>query len=82
VLVIMHASESHSGWRGRSYAQDEVGVVRVEMTHAMVMPVHNGRLVCHDDIHQRLEIGLVGCGRAVRVVQLEEFPLGSGVGEG
>ncbi len=48
----------------------------------MVMAVHDGRLVRHHNIYQWLEIGLIGRGGAVGVVQLQEFPLGSGIGKG
>jgi hypothetical protein len=60
----------------RCATEDEICVVAVEMAQAMVVAVQDNSVVCYNNIHQRFKICLVGCGRAVWVVELEEFPRG------
>jgi hypothetical protein len=47
----------------------------------MVVAVENDAIVRYDDVDEGLEICLVGCGGAVRVVELEEFPGRLGLAE-
>jgi hypothetical protein len=48
----------------------------------VIVPIHHDTLVLGDDFDERGELGVIfGCGD-VRVMQLQEFPGGVGVGEG
>lgn len=46
------------------------------------MAVHDDAIVRDDDVDERLEVSFVGCGGAVGVVELEEFPGCVGGAEG
>ena len=70
-----------SGGQASCTTEHVVGVVVVVVCKAVVVAVENNALVLLDNLNQRGKVGLVGGGGHVGVVQLEELPVGGGVGK-
>lgn len=70
-----------SGGQASCTTEHVVGVVVVVVCKAVVVAVEDNALVLLDNLNQRGKVGLVGGGGHVGVVQLEELPVGGGVGK-
>jgi hypothetical protein len=61
--------------------QDEVCVIEVKVTHAMIMTVHHNTLMLCNDFNEGSELGIVFCSGDIGVMELQELPGCVGVGE-